>query len=197
MSRIHLLTITAISLALAAPASAGGIDVTPEIAYMAPQSDQANIANGAASAALSSSMGFGGRLTFWANDTFAFEATGMFTSTELEGQVFGETGAIGASVFFGTGRAVLGFGSKTRFLLSGGLGVRTGSYDYVEGGTFMIGVVGAGASIPMGQNLGLRLGLDDYIYNAQWDLGNGILTDTILQHDLTLTVGLSFLTGRE
>jgi hypothetical protein len=113
----------------------------------------------------------------------------------MEAQLFGEAGAIGATVFFGTGRAVLGFGSKTRFLLNAGLGFQSSSYDFIEGGTWMIGVAGTGLLIPMSEAVGLRLGVDDYIYNAQWDLGDGILTDTILQHDVVFTLGLSIFTG--
>jgi len=183
------------ALALALPAHAGGVDVTPEITHYNPQSEQANLANGSASAQHASSMGFGGRLTFWVNKTFALEATGMFTSTDMEAQLFGDSGAIGASVFFGTGRAVVGFGSKTRLLLNAGLGFQSSSYDFIEGGTWMIGVAGAGLVLPMNNAVGLRLGVDDYIYNAQWDLGDGTLTDTILQHDVTFTVGLSIFTG--
>lgn len=196
MSRLYLLTILSLAPALAVPAHAGGVDVTPEIGYYAPQSDQASIPD-VASASHAASMGWGGRLTFWLNDNFALEATGMLTGTNMQAQLFDQqVGELGATVFFGTGRAVLGFGSKARFLLNAGLGFQSSSYDYIEGGTWMIGVVGAGVSVPLGHTLGLRLGADDYIYNAQWDLGDGVLTDTILQHDVTFTVGLSFFTGR-
>ena len=197
MYRILILSIAILILAGTLPAQVGGVDVTPEVAYYNPQSEQANIGNGSASAQHASSMGFGGRLTFWVNETFALEATGMFTSTDMEAQLFDESGAIGASVFLGTGRAVLGFGSKTRFLLNAGLGFQSSSYDFVEGGTWMIGVAGAGLVLPMNQAVGLRLGVDDYIYNAQWDLGDGTLTDAILQHDVTFTVGLSIFTGTQ
>jgi len=197
MYRSPAIAIAALALAFAVPARSGGIDVTPEVAFYSPQSDQANIGNGAATAKHANATGFGGRLTFWVNENFAFEATGMFASTDMEAQLFGQTGALGASVFFGTGRAVIGIGSTAKFLLSAGLGFQSSSYDYIEGGTWMIGVVGAGAMLPLGQTVGLRAGVDDYIYNAQWDLGGGVLTDTILQHDVTFTVGLSLLTGRQ
>jgi hypothetical protein len=196
MYRLLILTIVVLCLTGIVPAQAGGVDVTPEIAYYNPQSEQANLGNGSATAQHASSVGFGGRLTFWVNETFALEATGMFTSTDMEAQLFGETGAIGASVFFGTGRAVVGFGQKTRFLLNAGLGFQSSSYDFIEGGTWMIGVAGAGFVLPINNAAGLRLGVDDYIYNAQWDLGDGILTDAILQHDVTFTVGLSIFTGQ-
>lgn len=164
MSRLITLSAMILSLALALPAHAGAVDVTPEIAVYNPLSEQANIARGEGSAQHASSLGFGGRLTFWVNENFALEAAGLFTSTEMEAQLFGETGALGATVFFGTGRAVVGFGSKTKVLLNAGLGFQSSSYDY--------------------------------IYNAQWDLGDGTLTDTILQHDVTFTVGLSIFTGQ-
>jgi hypothetical protein len=197
MSRLHLTTMVALILAIATPALAGGVDVTPEIAYYDPLSDQASV-EGIGSASHAASMGWGGRLTFWLNDNFALEATGMFTSTDMQAQLFGQqVGELGATVFFGTGRAVVGFGSKARFLLNAGLGFQSSSYDYIEGGTWMIGVVGAGLSIPLGQTLGMRVGVDDYMYNAQWDLGDGVLTDAIFQNDVTFTVGLSFLTGRQ
>lgn len=196
MYRSMLVTIAALALALAPPAYAEGVDVTPEFGYYMPQSEQANIGNGTATAKHAEAAGYGGRLTFWVNETVGFEATGMFTSTDMEAQLFGQTGSIGASIFFGTGRLVLGFGSLARFMLNAGLGFQSSSYDYIEGGTWMIGVVGAGAMVPLGEKLGLRLGVDDYLYNAQWDLGNGTLTEEIFQHDLTFTAGLSILTGR-
>jgi hypothetical protein len=197
MYRLFLVAVAALLVAPALPAHAGGVDVTPEISLYSPQSDQANLGNGAATAKHAGAAGFGGRLTFWLNDSFALEATGMYTSTDMEAQLFGEAGSLGANVFYGTGRAVVGFGSHARFLLNAGLGFQSSSYDFIEGGTWMIGVVGAGAMIPLGKTLGLRLGVDDYIYNAQWDLGGGVLTDTILQHDVTFTAGLSILTGRK
>lgn len=184
-------------LVFAVPVRAGEVDVTPEIGYYAPRSDQVDIGDGLATAKHDNKLGFGGRLTFWANPNFAIELNGMYTATKMTGQAFGETGSIDANVFFGTARAVAGFGSTARFLLSAGLGVQSSSYDFIEGGTWMIGVIGAGVMIPLGESAALRLGVDDYMYNAQWDLGGGVMTDTIFQNDVMYTAGISFRTGRE
>ncbi len=192
-----IVAIALLPLLFAVPVRAGEVDITPEIGYYAPLSDQVDIDNGTLTAKHATAIGFGGRLTFWANPNFAIELNGMYTATEMEAHAFGQTGSIDANVFFGTARAVLGFGKSARFLLSGGLGVQSSSYDYIEGGTWMIGVIGAGLMIPLGESAALRVGVDDYMYNAQWDLGGGIMTDTIFQNDVTYTAGISFRTGRK
>lgn len=126
----------------------------------------------------------------------AIELNGLYTATEMEAQAFGTSGAIDANLFFGAARGVLGFGSSARFMLSAGLGLQSSSYDLIEGGTWMIGVIGAGVMVPLGEKAGLRVGVDDYLYNAQWDVG-GVMTDEIFQHDVTYTAGITFRTGRE
>jgi hypothetical protein len=177
-------------------AFAGEVDVTPELGYYAPLNNQVDEGDGAVTATHASALGFGARLTFWVNPNFAIEMNGLYTPTEMEGQAFGETGSLDASVFFGAARAVVGFGSDARFMLSGGLGFQSSSYDFIEGGTWMIGVIGAGVMIPMGEKAALRLGVDDYLYNAQWEVGD-FVTEEIFQHDLVWTAGVTIRTGLE
>lgn len=142
--------------------------------------------------------GFGGAVTLWLNDHFALEGTGFYAgASSLEGQAFGFTGAVDASVFYGSGRAVVGVGDRTRLLMSAGIATMARNFDtdLIEDGSLTVGVVGAALLIPMGNAVSLRLNLDDYVYDTYWEFA-GAKTDAMRQHDVVFGAGLTFHTGR-
>lgn len=151
---------------------------------------------GSVTAKHQNAMAYGGHLTIWINNNFGLEGGVAYTSSSLEGEAFGSTGSLKANLLYGSGKAVLGFGDYTRFQLSGGLGVVKSGYDFLEGDSHMVGVIGAAILIPLNQQISLRLEVEDFIHYVQWDLGDGNLTQQINQNDLILGAGFSISTGR-
>ena len=144
-----------------------------------------------------SSPAFGGRIDIWFNDHFALQGSGFLAGgSSLEGQAFGVPGSVDASLFYGTGRAVAGIGGRVRLLLSAGFGFRSANYDTpdIEDGSLTVGVVGAGLLVPLGTSVALRLDADDYVYDMYWEV-DGLRSREQRQHDVMLTVGLTFRTG--
>jgi len=153
---------------------------------------------GSITAKQGAASGVGGRLDIWLNEHFALEGTGFYAgASPLEGDVFGATGAVDVSIFYGSGRAVVGIGDRTRLLLSAGIATMARNFDTdaIEDGSITVGVVGAGILIPVGNAVSLRFDLDDYVYDSYWELGD-VRSEEIPQHDVVFAAGLTFHTGR-
>jgi len=187
----------------AAPALADGasVDLTPSVGYFNPTQnnlDEVIPGLGSVTAKHATGNAFGGRIDVWLNEHFALEGTGyMTTGSSLDGQAFGVAGSVDADFFYGTARALVGVGDKARLLLSAGLGFVNSAYDSngIEDGSIMVGVLGVGASIPVGNSVSLRFDLDNYIYNMYWEF-DGVQSADQLQQDIVAAVGLTFHTGR-
>jgi hypothetical protein len=186
-----------------APALADGatVDLTPSFGVFNPTQDNLDEVLpglGSVTAKHGSGNAFGGRLDVWLNPHFALEGTGYLTTgSSLDGEAFGVPGSVDASFFYGSGRALVGVGTTAKLLLSAGLGFVSSSYDSpgIADGSIMVGVLGVGALIPLGENVSLRLDLDDYVYNMHWEF-DGLQSQDQMQQDIVAAVGLTFHTGR-
>lgn len=139
-----------------------------------------------------SSIAFGARVTNWVSPNIGLEASFNFAQSGLEGEFLGEKAEIAGSRFFSAIKVMLGAGSSAtgRFEIGGGLGLVSSSYDeLLEGDTHMTGVLSAGFSIPMGQNLALRFSAEDHLHKVWWVV-DGVQTDEIFQNDLIFGLGL-------
>ena len=151
--RTHLF-LTAVALAafsLPRTVSAGDVtvDLTISGGTLSPTQntlDERVSGVGAITAKHGASPGFGGRVSVWLNEHVALEGTGFYAGgSSLEGNAFGAAAAVDATVFAGSGRAVVGVGTRVRFLMSAGLATMARTYDtpLIEDGSLTTGVIGA------------------------------------------------------
>jgi len=197
-------TITILLLLVSPVARAGNLpgDVhfSTYMGQYAPQSDVVNELEGNVEARMANALGYGGQLTVWLNSAVALAASGFYVSTTLDGDAFGVTGSLDASVFMGGARVVLGLGGTETgpSLVNLSAGIVANSTDYgpaVESGTHAAGVVGVDLNVPLGRNAGLRLGVDDYIHDKWFEVGD-VSTEAARQHDVVLYGGLTLYPGR-
>ena len=133
----------------------------------------------------------GARLTFWGNSPFGLELTGGYAPARVE--VAGATinRDRRTNVFLGSARLMLGVSPATSalglYLSAGPAVIRRGDDVTSESGsqTDFGGTVGAGLRLPLGQGVGLRFDVEDYLYNGDFS-GNDDF-----QNDLVLSTGLS------
>ena len=204
MRSLALLLAAATLLTIVPAASqATPIDLSLYGGYYAPQSNVLDVSTGRTSilqAAKSEAPGLGGALTIWLNDRIGLQGSAFYSDGTVTGQILNEeVGEMGATSFFGGGRVVLGLGGKDGrpnvLQLSAGLMYTSLQYELVDGATHGSGVLGAALHLPVSPSVGLRLGVDDYIYDVWWVAGDA-RTDPLRQHDVVATVGLTFFTGR-
>jgi hypothetical protein len=190
-----------LGLVTGAPAAAerGDVELTPMVGYYTAQAnsiDEVIPGVGSVTARRADTVAGGLRLTAWVRPSLALEISGLYSSGTLDGQAFGVEGEMGETSFFGAGRLVLSPASQSaRVLFSAGLVLAVQDYEFVEGSSFMAGVVGVGLKLPMGEAVSLRLDVDDYIYNTWWEVGDQ-RTTSLTQHDVVSTVGISFSLGQ-
>jgi len=109
----------------------------------------------------------------------------------------GEVTKLKAAITFG-GRLGVPIGS--RIGIEGDIGYSPGSLeasgggadlntDVIEAGTDVGGVAGVSAGIRVGRLLAVNVGVEDYLYNASFDV-SGAQTSGRSQHDLRFTGGL-------
>lgn len=143
---------------------------------------------------------FGSRLTYWFIPEMGAELELLFSPSALDGAPFNAASDIDAQFFALSGRLVYAFGSDSRrpaFLLTGGLGLWATNYEDYEMTTGGMGVVAIGVRIPMDNALAFRIDLSDYMTTTNWELPPDSETDKILQHDLSLSVGLTITLNRK
>ncbi len=184
------------------PAHAEGarVDITPVVgAFNATQNnvDEEFAGIGAIEAKFAGGTAFGGYLTIWLNDNFAIEGAGHFVGSSLDAVAFGAEGELGANIFYGTGRAVLGMGQGPQFQVSAGFGMRSVAFDSneIENSTFGTGVIGGALLVPLGKSTSLRVGIDNYIYTTYWEVGD-LRTSELDQQDIVYSVGLTLHSGK-
>jgi hypothetical protein len=133
----------------------------------------------------------GARLTFWGNSPLGLEFTGGYSpaNVEIAGGTINEDRK--TNVFVGSAKLMLGISPASSGLglyIGGGPAlIRRGSdvTEEDESVTDWGGVVGAGVRFPMGQTLGLRIDVEDYLYNGDFDGSDDF------QNDLVISAGLS------
>ena len=140
------------------------------------------------------SVMFGSRLTYWFISEMGAELELLFAPSALEAAPFNAPEDIDAQFFAVNARLVYAFGvdsQRPAFLLTGGLGLYATNYSDYEMTTGGLGVIAIGVRFPMDNALAFRMDLSNYMTTTNWELSSGSETDKILQHDLTLSVGLS------
>ncbi len=201
--RTTLPMLTLAALLIASPAlargQAGEVHLSTYAGLYSPQAPVVDELDGNVEVRKAEAMGFGGQLTIWLNSNVAIAASGFYAQTSLDANAFGAFGSIDTNVLLAGGRLVVGIGGdETRpsiLNLSAGVVANTTSYsDFIEGATHSAGVVGAALNIPLGSNAGLRLGVDDYIYDRFFEVG-AFETEPVRQHDVVIYGGLTFYSG--
>ncbi len=128
----------------------------------------------------------------WLTPNVGLAGSAYYVETTLTADLFGETGSIDTSVWTSGGRIVLGLGSagpRSLVNLTAGLVANYTDYgDVIESSTRAAGVVGADLNVPLGANLGLWLGVDDYVHDVWFEL-DGVRTETQRQHDVVFFGG--------
>lgn len=172
-------------------ASGTRVDLTPSIAYFNPTGNVVD--QDGVTANFAGAPGFGGRLSIWFNEKVAFEASGHYGRTTLEGDYLGDSaGSIDMALFYGSAQIAVALGAQKRFLLHGGLGLQGTNYDeLIEGGNIMTGVLGMSGWMPLNETTALRVDLDVYAYSTYYEVGD-LRTDDQSQFDLVLAFGLQF-----
>ncbi|MCB0276584.1 MAG: outer membrane beta-barrel protein [Calditrichaeota bacterium] len=135
---------------------------------------------------------FGLRVNGWLNSNVGLETAASFTQSGFKGEAFGEEGTIRASLFYSSLKIMLSTGGPVRLNIGGGFGLVTSSYNdpSLDGNTHMTGVLSAGLNLPLAPNIAINLGFEDHIHSVFWDLGNGVETPELTQHDLLFSAGL-------
>lgn len=191
-----------LSLVLASAALAGNRAGETRISLYAGQyAPQANVLeelNGAVTANMTASPGFGAQLTHWAGEHVGLALTGFYATSQLEGRIADQVQALDSTVLLGSARVVVGIGGgegPSILNLSAGFALNNTQYDdVIEGGTIVNGVIGAELNVPLGGATALRLGVDDYVYD-RWFEFDGVESTAQRQHDLVIHGGVTFALG--
>jgi outer membrane protein with beta-barrel domain len=187
-----------------APATKKGLSITPYIGVNIPTEDLYTIGSGTSAQSTKVSVGltFGGRLGIGLGNRVGIEGDVGYSP----GSVDIQTGAGGTTNFNQDVRILSGSGRVTLYLIprtspfwlgvSGGVGAvrhtfKTGTAGSptVKPGTDVGGVLGAGAGIRIGRLLAVSIGVEDYLYNASFDV-DGTKTAEKKQHDIRITGGI-------
>jgi hypothetical protein len=201
----------------AAGQAKGRVELTPFIGMYLPVADIINISDPTGSGldlafSQKSAFSLGGRLGYGLSDRAALEGAFGYTSSDVKIDVggFGSV-ALGGTVLQGSARVLYRLNapaSPTAWHLVGGVAMisrggevwDTLSTDStsVDGRTDFGVVIGGGVSLPVGKGLALRIDVEDYVYQAKFtfDLaGSRLDTESQLQNDLVLSVGLAIQLG--
>lgn len=133
----------------------------------------------------------GARLTFWGNSPLGLEFTGGYSpaNVEIAGGTINEDK--NTNVFVGSAKLMLGISpasSSFGLYVGGGPALIRRGEDVTaesESVTDWGGVIGAGLRFPLGSSVGLRLDLEDYLYDGDFS------GDDDFQNDLVISAGLS------
>jgi hypothetical protein len=182
-----------------APATSKGISITPYIGVLIPTADLLDFNSQVTK--LSAGIVFGGRLGIGLGSRFGIEGDVGYSPASFEYSSGTATLNQDVSILTGSGRATLYLIPRTSPVwlgVSGGVGaVRhtfkagTSGAASIEAGTNVGGVIGASAGIRVGRVVALNIGVEDYLYNASFDV-NGTLTSEQKQHDIRVTIGIRF-----
>jgi hypothetical protein len=136
----------------------------------------------------------GARLTFWGSNHLGFEVTGGYAPAKVGGATINETNT---NLLVANARVLLALTpvtSKVGVYLGGGGALLTrgrNTFDDDRSNTDLGGTVGLGFRFGSGDNsrVGLRLDIEDYLYNGNFGGGNAF------QNDLVTSLGVSIALG--
>ena len=180
-----------------APAQGTGIALTPYLGVIIPTQDLLTYNN--QTTKLSAAIVFGGRLGIGFGERFGIEGDVGYSPASVDYSSTGTTLNQDVRILTGSARAnfYLIPRSKPFWIgINGGVGAvrhtfktgTTGTTQF-EPGTNVGGVVGASAGIRLGRLIALHLGVEDYLYNAKFDL-NGTQVSAEKQHDIRISGGV-------
>ncbi len=204
-----LLALLAAAPALGQPA----VEITPTMGVYIPTGNlveqQIYVDNDAVTAELDhkSGLAIGGRVTVWLPTGIGLEGSYLYAMSDArESASFGGlSGSASEDAHVGLGAAKLLYklgavpAAPMTFHLGVGLAVISHGGKYwdlvnVDGTTDVGGVIGLGASLHLPGMVAIRVDAEDYIYSAKFD-EQGAETDSKMQNDLMLTVGLAIKLG--
>ncbi len=184
----------ALGAAAANPAVAqGGINIVPWAGVYIPTSNSVSSLGDDISRDVS--VIGGARLTFWGTKRIGFEVTGGYAPAKIGNETINQTG--NTDLLLANARLLLAIVPPTSgvgvYLGGGGALLTRGSnpFDDDRSSTDFGGTVGLGFRFGGNNNsrVGLRLDLEDYLYNGDFGGGNDF------QNDLVASLGLSIALG--
>jgi hypothetical protein len=192
-SRISMVVGLAFTLAaltaVARPAEAQGVSVTPFLGVYLPVSNVASEDDFGVDVKQSTGLAFGGRLTYMMQGgNWGIEGEVAYASSKLD---FGDVEGDGGSVIFAGAKAMYFFPSASNFRIhaGGGIGITSRGGDDWEGAdessTFG-GILNLGFTTPLSGMMKLRVDIEDYIGSISPEEG----LDSQLQNDLLITAGV-------
>ncbi len=136
----------------------------------------------------------GARLTFWGTGHLGFEVTGGYAPAKVGGATINETNT---NLLLANARVLLALTpvtNKVGVYLGGGGALLTrgrNTFDDDRSSTDLGGTVGLGFRFGSGDNsrVGLRLDIEDYLYNGDFGGGNDF------QNDIVTSLGVSIALG--
>ena len=179
------------------PAQGTGVALTPYLGVIIPTQDLINYNN--QTTKLSAAIVFGGRLGIGFGERFGIEGDVGYSPASVDYSSAGTSLNQDVRILTGSARAnfYLIPRSKPFWIgINGGVGaVRhtfkagTAGTTQFEPGTAVGGVVGASAGIRLGRVIALHIGVEDYLYNAKFDL-SGTQVSEEKQHDIRISGGI-------
>jgi hypothetical protein len=184
-----VVVLSALSLAARPVAAQGSISFTPWAGVYVPTKNEFSSVD--TDIKRNNAFMGGARLTFWGNSPLGLELTGGYSpaNVEIAGGTINEDK--NTNVFVGSAKLMLGISpASSSFGLYVGGGpalIRRGEdvTEESESATDWGGVVGAGLRLPLGSSVGLRIDIEDYLYDGDFS------GDDDFQNDLVLSAGLS------
>jgi hypothetical protein len=179
----------ALSLAARPAAAQGSMSLTPWAGIYVPTKNEFSSVD--TDLKRNNAFMAGARLTFWGNRPLGLELTGGYSpaNVEVAGGTINEDK--NTNVFVGSAKLLLGISpasSSFGLYLGGGPALIRRGEDVTEeseSATDWGGVLGAGLRLPLGSSVGLRIDLEDYLYDGDFS------GDDDFQNDLVLSAGLS------
>jgi hypothetical protein len=183
------IVLSALSLAARPVAAQGSISLTPWAGVYVPTKNEFSSVD--TDIKRNNAFMGGARLTFWGNSPLGLELTGGYSpaNVEIAGGTINEDK--NTNVFVGSAKLMLGISpASSSFGLYVGGGpalIRRGEdvTEESESATDWGGVVGAGLRLPLGSSVGLRIDVEDYLYDGDFS------GDDDFQNDLVISAGLS------
>jgi hypothetical protein len=186
------------SAQVGAPAARTGFSLTPYIGVLLPTTDLLNYNSEVTK--LKAAITFGGRLGIAIGSRIGIEGDIGYSPGSLEASGSGADVNTDVKIWTGSGRLTVYLIPRTSPLwlgVSGGVGAVRHSFSQggysgtspIEAGTDVGGVAGVSAGIRVGRLLAVNVGVEDYLYNASFDV-SGTQTSGRSQHDLRFTGGL-------
>jgi hypothetical protein len=189
-----------LALAVATPAAAQRLSISPTIGVYIPTSELVKAANGE-EFKQEVGLAVGGRLGLTFSPRFGIETSVSYVPSDLRFDFQGNQTKTDANLLFGTARASFHAIPMTQPLwltLNGGVSlIRRGgeAFQDAEDRTDVGGVVGATVGVRLGSMLSFYVAADDYIYGTSFDAA-ALGQEKKTQNDVQIALGFGFPVGR-